>query len=246
VASLPRRQIDGHRPGSGSGWPGAAASAARPLLLSRGPVAHDRLSEAVHRALDVLVGGGLLALAAPVIAVAAIAVLLDSPGPILFRQWRLGMHGRPFRLLKLRTMVADADPSVHEDHVRHLIGAGAGGRPWAPIDRDPRVTGVGRRLRALGVDELPQLVNVLRGEMSLVGPRPAVPYEAESWSDWHRGRLAVKPGITGLWQVAGRGAADFETMMRMDLEYIDRRSPWLDLRILARTPAAVLRRRRPA
>jgi lipopolysaccharide/colanic/teichoic acid biosynthesis glycosyltransferase len=208
----------------------------RPTLVSR-------MTEAVHRGLDLMVGTGLLAAVSPVLAAAAIAVRLDSPGPVLFRQWRLGLNGRPFLLLKLRTMVADADSSMHRDHVRHLIGAG-GGKPWAPIDGDPRVTPVGSRLRALGVDELPQLVNVLRGEMSLVGPRPAVPYEAEAWSDWHRARLAVKPGITGLWQVNGRGAADFETMVRMDLEYIARRSPWLDLRIMARTPAVLLRRRR--
>jgi lipopolysaccharide/colanic/teichoic acid biosynthesis glycosyltransferase len=198
-----------------------------------------------HRALDVALGGVLLAAAMPVLVLAAVAIKLDSPGPAMFRQIRLGRHGRPFQLLKLRTMFQDADPAPHRRHVRRLMeDPGAG--PWSPVPSDPRVTRVGRRLRRLCLDELPQLVNVVRGDMSLVGPRPALPYEAETWSDWQRGRLAVAPGITGLWQVDGRGRADFETMVCMDLDYVARRSIRLDLTILARTPGAMLRPRGPA
>lgn len=183
---------------------------------------------------------------APILTVGALAVRLTSPGPVIFRQTRLGRDGRPFEMLKLRTMHPDADDRVHRAHVRRLIAQGRRAGAWAPLSRDARVTPVGRVLRRYCIDELPQLLNVLRGDMSLVGPRPAVPYEAEQWSDWQRSRLSVRPGLTGLWQIDGRGEADFETMVRMDLDYIARRSPWLDLQIVARTPMALLRRRHPA
>jgi len=198
------------------------------------------LAVAAWRALELALAAALLVAAGPLLLAAAAAIRLDSPGPVLFRQRRVGMAGRSFQLLKLRTMVVHADPAPHRDHVRRLM-SGSSSEPWAPMTADPRVTRAGRVLRRFALDELPQLWNVLRGDMSLVGPRPALPYEVELWSARQRRRLAVRPGITGLWQVAARGSADFQTMVELDLTYIARRSPWLDLCILARTPAAVLR-----
>lgn len=196
-----------------------------------------------YRILDVALALALLALAAPLLAVAAVSIRLDSPGPVIFRQTRVGLARRSFELLKLRTMAAGADSAPHEAHVRCLLHGGGGpGHAWAPLPADPRVTRVGRLLRRTGIDELPQLVNVLRGDMRLVGPRPALPYEVERWQEWHFARLAVPPGITGLWQVRGRSRVDFDGMVRLDLDYLSRRSLALDLAILARTPIAVLRR----
>ncbi len=197
-----------------------------------------------HRALDVVLAAVLLVLAAPLLAAAAIAIRLDSPGPVIFRQARVGLARRPFGMLKLRTMAAGADSGPHEAHVRRLLRRGGPRRAWAPLPADPRVTRVGRLLRRSAIDELPQLVNVLRGEMRLVGPRPALPYEVEGWQDWHFARLAVPPGITGLWQVSGWSRVDFDGMVRQDLDYVARRSLALDLAILARTPVAVLHRAR--
>lgn len=197
---------------------------------------------AAARAFDLVVAGLLLAVAAPVLLVAALAIRVDSPGPIFFRQIRIGRGGRAFEMFKLRTMFADANPAVHREHVRALLREG-GGRPWIGPAADTRVTRPGRLLRATGLDELPQLVNVLRGDMRLVGPRPALPYEVDLWADWHYRRLAVPPGITGLWQVAGRERSTFDEMVRLDLAYIAARSTRLDLSILLRTPWALLQRR---
>jgi len=198
-----------------------------------------------RRALDVSVAGTALLLLVPVIAVSAIAVRLSSPGPVLFRQRRLGRNMRPFTVLKFRTMRADADSALHRDYVRSLIGTQP---PENAPDNlyklviDPRVTRVGRFLRSWSIDELPQLWNVLRGEMSLVGPRPVIEYEVEQYPDWYLRRFAVKPGLTGLWQVSGRNEKTYEEMVRYDIEYAERRSLWLDLRILARTALVVMRR----
>jgi lipopolysaccharide/colanic/teichoic acid biosynthesis glycosyltransferase len=198
-----------------------------------------------RRALDVSVAGTVLLLMVPVIAVAAIAVRLSSPGPVLFRQRRLGRNMRPFTVLKFRTMRADADSALHRDYVRSLIGTQP---PEDAPDNlyklviDPRVTRVGRFLRSWSLDEVPQLWNVLRGEMSLVGPRPVIEYEVEQYPDWYLRRFAVKPGLTGLWQVSGRNEKTYEEMVRFDIEYAERRSLWLDLRILARTALVVMRR----
>jgi len=188
-----------------------------------------------------LVGAGLLLLVSlPLFIVVAVLVWLDSPGGVIFRQIRVGRHGRPFTLFKFRTMVADADPGFHRRHVRGLLG-GDSRQAWSPPGADPRLTRLGRWLRPTCLDELPQLVNVVRGEMSLVGPRPALPYEVEAWQPWHHARLVVPPGITGPWQVNARGHADFDCMVRLDLAYIARRSIRLDLALLARTPSVVLR-----
>jgi lipopolysaccharide/colanic/teichoic acid biosynthesis glycosyltransferase len=198
-----------------------------------------------RRMLDVSVAGTVLLLMVPVIAFAAIAVRLSSPGPVLFRQRRLGRHMQPFTVLKFRTMRADADSALHRDYVRSLIGTQP---PEDAPDNlyklviDPRVTRVGRFLRSWSLDEVPQLWNVLRGEMSLVGPRPVIEYEVEQYPDWYLRRFAVKPGLTGLWQVSGRNEKTYEEMVRYDIEYAERRSLWLDLRILARTALVVMRR----
>jgi lipopolysaccharide/colanic/teichoic acid biosynthesis glycosyltransferase len=198
-----------------------------------------------RRAIDVTIAGTALLVLVPVIAVAAIAVRLSSPGPVLFRQRRLGRHMQPFTVLKFRTMRADADSALHRDYVRSLIGTQP---PENAPDNlyklviDPRVTRVGRFLRSWSLDEVPQLWNVLRGEMSLVGPRPVIEYEVEQYPDWYLRRFAVKPGLTGLWQVSGRNEKTYEEMVRYDIEYAERRSLWLDLRILARTALVVMRR----
>lgn len=201
-----------------------------------------------QRPLDIILTLALLPAALPLIALLALAVRLDSPGPAIFRQERLGVNGRRFALFKLRSMRADADEGVHRRRVDELLRLAGRGRPWRPPAEDPRVTRLGRFLRHSALDELPQLFNVLRGEMSLVGPRPALPYEAEQWASWHRRRLGVRPGLTGLWQVTGRDPADrkpvdFDGMVRLDLDYIGRRSLALDLWILGMTPVAIWRRR---
>jgi lipopolysaccharide/colanic/teichoic acid biosynthesis glycosyltransferase len=170
------------------------------------------------------VGGTALALASPLIALAALAVKLTSPGPVLFRQVRVGRNGSDFELLKLRTMVVGAEQQ----------GAGFA------VDRgDPRITAVGRVLRRLSLDELPQLWNVVRGDMSVIGPRPTLRYQVERYSDRQRRRLEVKPGITGWAQVHGRAALPWADRIELDVWYVEHRSPFLDLRILAKTPLAL-------
>jgi lipopolysaccharide/colanic/teichoic acid biosynthesis glycosyltransferase len=179
----------------------------------------------IRRTLDIAVSLFALALTAPVLALAMLAIRLESPGPALYRQRRAGRHGRPFDVLKLRTMV---------DGAEH-VGAGLA------IDaNDSRITRVGAFLRRTSLDELPNLVNVLRGEMSLIGPRPTLPAQVEQYTARQRGRLAVKPGITGWAQVNGRASLPWSERIELDLYYIEHRSPALDLKILWRTPALVL------
>jgi lipopolysaccharide/colanic/teichoic acid biosynthesis glycosyltransferase len=189
------------------------------------------------RALDVIGSVIGLVVASPILLGVGVAVRFDSPGPILFRQVRLGLGGRPFTLLKFRTMHLSADERRHQDHIRELLPAGgtADEAIWTPIEADPRVTGFGSFLRKSHLDELPQLVNVLRGEMSLVGPRPPIPYEVELYEPWHLPRLSVAPGLTGLWQSRGWGQLSFAEGVKLDLEYVERRSFGLDLRIILRT-----------
>ena len=200
--------------------------------------------------MDLALGLVLAPVLLPLVLALALAVRLDSPGPAFFVQERLGQGGRRFKLYKLRSMRQDADEDAHRQRVARLLGEAGRGQAWGPAAADPRVTRLGRFLRRWGLDELPQLYNVLRGDMSLVGPRPALPYEAELWEPWHRQRLSARPGLTGLWQVEGRAAGggrqaavDFDGMVRLDLDYLRRRSLTLDLSILARTPAALWRRR---
>jgi lipopolysaccharide/colanic/teichoic acid biosynthesis glycosyltransferase len=190
-----------------------------------------------------------MVLAAPAIGIGSLAIWLSDRGPVFFRQTRIGIHGRPFELLKLRTMRESASDKIHRDYVRRWIrnggaaaGNGANGHPGIyKLTRDHRVTPVGRILRRFSIDELPQLINVIRGEMSLIGPRPALPYELDMYEEWHRRRLDAVPGITGLWQVSGRNQLSFEEMVRLDVQYLQDWSFGSDLKILARTLPALLR-----
>lgn len=195
-------------------------------------------------------GGGATALLvfSPLFALIAAAVKLTSKGPILYRQVRIGQYGRRFTFLKFRSMYVNSSAAVHQEFVKGLIqgkgkpnSADKASGPLYKIRHDPRVTSLGRWLRKTSLDELPQFLNVLKGEMSLVGPRPPIPYEVEAYNTWHRRRLLdAKPGVTGLWQVSGRSRTTFDEMVRLDLRYAKGWSLWLDLRILAQTPRAVL------
>ena len=214
------------------------------LFHERGP---DRLSKGLKRSMDIV--GSLLALilGAPIFIAAALAVKLTSPGPVLFRQERFGQYGRKFRFLKFRSMYVACDDAIHREYVKSFIANSNGcnqagnGQSQYKIAKDPRITRVGGFLRKTSLDELPQFLNVLRGEMSLVGPRPPLPYEVKEYHVWHRTRiLAAKPGITGLWQVGGRSRVKFDDMVRMDLRYANSWSLWVDLKILLQTPRAVL------
>jgi len=190
------------------------------------------------RLIDVAGGIGGLVLFSPIIAVAAVAIRLDGLGPVFFRQVRVGLRGRLFRVLKFRTMVPDAEARRAELLEQNEIRGHA-----FKVTDDPRVTRIGRFLRRTSMDEVPQFWNVVRGEMSLVGPRPPLPEEVTGYNLWHRRRLAMKPGITGLWQVSARREEDFDRWVRIDLDYIDRWSLWLDLKIILRTVPAMLQGR---
>jgi exopolysaccharide biosynthesis polyprenyl glycosylphosphotransferase len=201
------------------------------------------LSRLAKRAIDIFVSAIALILFSPLFVLISAAVKLTSKGPILFRQQRVGQYGRRFTFLKFRSMKCGNDPLIHQDYVRRFIAGDFGKAQGVTykIKADPRLTRIGGFLRKCSLDELPQLVNVLRGEMSLVGPRPAIPYEIDFYRAWHRSRyLEVKPGITGLWQVTGRSKTTFDDMVRLDLRYVRQWSLWLDLKILWYTPRAVL------
>jgi lipopolysaccharide/colanic/teichoic acid biosynthesis glycosyltransferase len=193
------------------------------------------------RALDLIVATAILLLLLPVLLTIALLVYCSSPGPILYRQQRVGQNRTSFTLFKFRTMYHGASSEVHQSYCRALIQgkASATGNTFK-LRNDSRITPIGRILRRLSVDELPQLFNVLRGEMSLVGPRPPLPYEVAEYGPRELGRLAVPPGLTGLWQVSGRATLNFHQMIDLDMAYIERCSLWLDLQILARTPIVVL------
>jgi lipopolysaccharide/colanic/teichoic acid biosynthesis glycosyltransferase len=195
------------------------------------------------RALDVAISVLAIVVLAPVFMVVWIAIHLDSPGPPVFRQRRIGRDEKPFNCFKFRTLRHNADENVHREAIRRAWAKEPlSSDPNAPykMTDDPRVTPVGRLLRRTSLDELPQLVNVLRGEMSIVGPRPAIPYELEYFRDWHHKRHIVKPGITGICQVRGRGRLCPEVMLEMDVEYAMTWTLWTDLRLIALTFPAVL------
>ena len=199
---------------------------------------HDGQREAglvVKRILDVVGSAVLLVVLSPLLLIVAAAIRLADGPPILFRQTRVGLQGRPFTIYKFRTMVVDAEDRLHE--VRHLNERS--GAAFKATD-DPRMTGIGRFLRKTSIDELPQLWNVLAGSMSLVGPRPPLPHEVAEYDVWHRRRLSMKPGITGLWQVEARHEPDFDRWVEHDLVYIDGWSIWLDIKILAKTIPALV------
>jgi exopolysaccharide biosynthesis polyprenyl glycosylphosphotransferase len=202
----------------------------------------------IKRIMDIIGSALALLLFAPVLLVVAIAVKLTSKGPVFFRQKRVGQHGEQFVFLKFRSMHVNNDASVHKAYVKQLIAGSAethrgngNGNGVYKLTKDSRITSIGGFLRRTSLDELPQFLNVLKGEMSLVGPRPPIAYEVENYEIWHRRRvLEAKPGITGLWQVNGRSRIKFDDMVRLDLRYAKTWSPWLDLKILLRTPVAVV------
>jgi lipopolysaccharide/colanic/teichoic acid biosynthesis glycosyltransferase len=217
--------------------------------VEREPPALRRAVPAVSRlvtdALDVVLAGLLLIVTAPVLAAIALLVWIGSPGPILFRQLRIGHLEQPFTMLKFRTMHVDCDDRLHREFVTRMLSSGTAGQA-APdgvfkLADDPRVTRIGRFLRRTSLDELPQLLNVLRGEMSLVGPRPALPWEVDLYAPTHQLRFQVRPGMTGLWQVRGRNRVDLARALDLDVEYVTRQSVRLYLLILVMTVPAVLR-----
>ncbi len=207
-----------------------------------------RVAIVIKRAMDIFGSLMALILLAPVFLAIAIAIKLTSKGPVLFRQQRIGQHGKPFVFLKFRSMHVNSDTGLHREWFhsfysgkakRHATGNNGSGS-FKPTN-DPRVTRIGRLIRRTSMDELPQFINVLKGEMSLVGPRPPIPYEVDAYQAWHRGRiLQARPGITGLWQVSGRSRVTFDEMVRLDLRYARTWSIWLDIKILLHTPRAVL------
>jgi len=227
-----------------SGW--VVDSTLYPELRSQRP--GRSISRAIKRAMDIAGSAALILLLLPVLAAIAAIIKLTSKGPVLFTQERLGEFGARFKCLKFRSMYLNNDPKIHQDYIRQFIaGSTEAEEPSldAPvvykIIKDPRVTVIGRFLRKTSMDELPQLWNVFAGKMSLVGPRPPLPYEFEIYEFWHRRRvLEVKPGITGLWQVSGRSRTRFDEMVRLDLRYCRSWSLWLDLKILLATPKAVV------
>lgn len=204
-------------------------------MLTFATTSHSQLQMALKRSLDVSISATLLVVCLPLFVAISVLIKLRSPGPIFFRQTRIGLHGRRFDLIKFRTMVPDAEERKGAiAHLNEMDG------PVFKMKNDPRVTPFGRALRRLSLDELPQFWNVLRGEMSLVGPRPPTPDEITQYERWQTRRLSMRPGLTCLWQVSGRNQIDFERWMKLDLEYIDSWSQLLDLKILLRTIPAVL------
>ena len=217
-------------------------------VISLGMPGIHGLQRAIKRAFDVLAVSVGLVLISPVLLFVAIMIKLDSPGPVIYRQKRVGENGRPFMMLKFRSMRAGADTGFHQQYVTRLIQqnltpeeiATETGQQTLKMENDPRITPIGRFIRKTSIDELPQLINVLRGEMSLVGPRPPLPYEVDVYQEWHRRRLEALPGITGLWQVKAHNKVSFDEMVRLDLEYIEKQSLWLDMVILFQTPWSLL------
>jgi lipopolysaccharide/colanic/teichoic acid biosynthesis glycosyltransferase len=226
-----------------SGW--VADSKLYPDLKRK--VSRKRLPLVIKRAVDIVGGGALLLVLSPFLMVIMALIKLTSKGPVIFEQERLGQFGARFKCLKFRTMYTNNDPKVHQEYVQQFIAgkdgldkSGGSDKPVYKLVKDPRVTFIGGFLRKTSLDELPQFWNVVRGEMSLVGPRPPVPYEFEVYDIWHRRRvLEVRPGVTGLWQVSGRNRTRFDEMVRLDLRYCQTWSIWLDLKILLATPWAV-------
>lgn len=215
------------------------------ITLFRSPLSST--ARVIKRTSDLIIAAIASLLLLPFWLLFALLIKLDSKGPVFYKQERVGMDGRVFLFYKFRTMRPNADDASHREFQRQYIAGqpevnpGTDGRPVYKLQTDPRITHVGRWLRRLSLDELPQLLNVLRGDMSVVGPRPPIPYEVESYELWHRKRLDMKPGMTGLWQVSGRNRLPFEEMVRLDLFYIENWSLLLDLKIILRTLPVMLR-----
>ncbi len=227
----------------------AASREPIPLVVARRNDDAEHVTRPIKRLIDLVGATALLVVLSPLMLVTALAVKFSSRGPVIFRQTRIGRGGAPFQFYKFRSMRVDADDRIHREYVAKLIAGqnadinqGDAAKPAYKLKADPRITAVGRLIRKTSIDELPQLVNVLKGEMSLVGPRPPVTYEAEKYQSWHMRRLqAMRPGMTGLWQVEGRSKTTFDEMVRLDLRYIRNWSLGLDLKIMLRTVAVVLR-----
>lgn len=205
---------------------------------------HKQIRKFVKRIFDIVTSMALIIAFSPILILCFVLVRITSKGPVFFRQERVGQFGKPFKMLKFRSMYMASENSVHKAYVQQFISGKAdasenGG--MYKLVRDKRITPVGGILRRTSLDELPQLFNVLRGDMSLIGPRPALRYEVESYRYWHRRRyLETRPGITGLWQVSGRSKIKFDDMVRLDLRYAEKQSIWLDLMIIFRTPLAMV------
>ncbi len=209
----------------------------------------QRFLSVTKRMMDIVGSTLAVIFCMPMFLMIALAIKASSKGPVFFRQQRIGQHGKRFTFLKFRSMYINNDSSIHKEYVTKLIAGQAERKPSNgngngqgvyKLTNDQRVTRVGAFLRRTSLDELPQFLNVLKGDMSLVGPRPAIPYEVAAYQTWHRRRvLDVKPGITGLWQINGRSRVKFDEMVRLDLRYAKAWSPWLDIKILMRTPRAV-------
>jgi len=211
------------------------------------------------RSFDLLIASAALIILSPLLILVAILIKLDSPGPVFFKQDRVSVKRKvynritywqqvTFRCYKFRTMVCNADPSLHKSYIKALINNDCkemaelqgGDTQVRKLTHDPRITRIGRILRKSSIDEIPQFFNVIKGEMSVVGPRPAIPYEVEMYKPWHYKRLETQPGITGLWQVTARSTCEFDEIVKFDIQYIEQQSFWLDLKILLKTPIAVL------
>ena len=229
-------------------------TSARPEVVGSVPLLHVQnlglyatKAQFMKRAMDIAISASALAALSPVMLFVALAIKLDSKGPVFFIQERVGLNGRTFRMFKFRSMRTDASEDLHKEYLQQLIQAkgvladGEDSEGLYKIQEDPRVTRVGRVIRPTSLDELPQLFNVLRGEMSLVGPRPPIQYEVDEYQQWHQRRLHIRPGLTGLWQVSGRNRLQFDQMVQLDIAYIEQWSLWLDLRILLKTIPVVLR-----
>lgn len=212
-----------------------APESARVRSLARAPRIESVGYLVAKRMMDVLGAAAALLLAAPVMLPVAVAIKLDSPGPVFFRQYRLGKDGRPFLFYKFRSMTVSA-PDIRDSLLEQNEASG----PVFKIRRDPRITRIGRIIRRYSIDELPQLFHVLTGAMSLVGPRPPIPAEVERYEPWQTERLAVKPGLTCIWQVSGRSDIGFEDWVRLDIQYVRTRNLWLDIKLLALTLPAVI------
>ncbi len=194
----------------------------------------------IKRGLDILGSLVLLIFFSPLMLIIALSIKRFSPGPIIYKQTRIGKDGHPFTMLKFRSMRLENSPDLHKEYVRELILKNIDpkslGTETLKLESDPRITGMGKYLRKWSIDELPQLINVLRGEMSIIGPRPSLPYEYELFNDWQKQRLLIRPGITGLWQVTARNKVCFNDQVRIDLEYIQNMNICLDLKIAFFTP----------
>lgn len=219
--------------------PGARLRRARPRVV----VAENYLP--LKRALDILVASVLIVLFGPLMLAIAIGIQIASPGPIFYRQRRIGKNGKLFWMLKFRSMQVANNPDLHREYVQRLIKKNVQpnsiGVKTLKLEGDPRITGVGKYLRKFSLDELPQFFNVLKGEMSIVGPRPPLPYEYEVYKPWHKGRMAVLPGITGWWQVGAHNTVSFDEMVQIDLQYIRSMNLLLDLQIMLLTPIEMVR-----